>query len=693
MLGGQPAHAAGYAMFDGVRTGEKPQSKLFHHDGSWWAAVHGPSGIGIYEKQGNLWQLKTLLGGSGKTDVKISGNDLFVLAFSSEPELYKLAWDAVQRDWDLLPGFPVSVPQIQGSEALVLEQDSTGRLWYVAEGDSLIQAYHSLASHLKWSNTPIILQTGVNQDDIASVIAFGGDKIGVLWSDQMRDEFGFRVHHDGDPPSQWDPTEVVFSGFRLADDHVNLAFDSSGRVYAVTKDDSDRLSVHRRTPGGTWTTAFDVLGEPANHPSLMVSEADSLVYVLYTDWNAAPLRISYRVSSMESLVFGEPTTLISSAISDVDDVSGTKQLLPAGNLIAIARGGGKTWWNGFGDPSGAVLPSASPSLFATLVDSLSHVELNWAPPASGALEGYLVYRSEDEEPLERLTANPITALALTDSTPPAGEVCYLIAAVEGGIEGALSQPACVIVGPPNPPIDLTASLIQTPITRRLKERHELAPTDATGSSEWDPHFARRDSRKPASEPHPDPHTADALMLETVTLVWAPAPLGVPPIGYHVYRSVASSAFVRLTQEPVSEPTYVDTEVPDDTLCYYVTAMDDEGEGEPSESACVSPPAGAARAHEVARAQEPIFLTAEPNPFNPHTRIRFRLATSQRVRVGIYDVRGQRIAMLVDEPLDAGEHHVVWAGRTQHGVPAPSGAYFVILSSASLREQHKIILLR
>ncbi|UCE01745.1 MAG: hypothetical protein JSW67_10770 [Candidatus Latescibacterota bacterium] len=691
MLGAQPARAAGYAMFDGVRTGEKPQSKLFHHDGSWWTAVHGPSGIGIYEKQGNLWQLTTLLGGSGKTDVKISGNDLFVLAFSSDPELYKLAWDAVQRDWDLLPGFPVSVPQIQGAEALVLEQDSTGRLWYVGEGESLIQAYHSLASHLEWSNTPIILRTGVNEDDIASVVAFGGDKIGVFWSDQVRDEFGFRVHHDGDPLTQWDSAEVVSSGFRLADDHVNLAFDSNGRVYAVTKDDSDRVSVHRRTPGGTWSTAFDVLGGPANHPSVMVSEADGLVYVLYTDWNGAPLRISYCVSSMGSLVFGEPTTLISSAVSDVDDVSGTKQLLPAGNLIAIARGGGKTWWNGFGDPSGAALPSAPPSVFATHVDSLSQVELTWAPPASGTPDGYFVYRSEDEEPLERLTANPVTRLAFTDSTPPAGEVCYFIAALEGGFEGALSQPARVVVGPPNPPIDLTASLIQTPITRRSKERHELVPTDAAGSTEWDPHFARKDSRKP--EPRSDPRAADALTLQTVTLVWAPAPLGVPPSGYHVYRSVASSGFVRLTQEPVSEPTYVDTEVPGDTLCYYVTAVGDEGEGDPSESACVSLPAAAVRVHEPARPRESIFLTAEPNPFNPHTRIRFRLAKSQRVRVGIYNVRGQRIATLAADRLDAGEHHVVWAGRTQHGVPAPSGAYFVILKTDSLREQHKIILLQ
>ncbi|MBD3221940.1 T9SS type A sorting domain-containing protein [bacterium] len=52
----------------------------------------------------------------------------------------------------------------------------------------------------------------------------------------------------------------------------------------------------------------------------------------------------------------------------------------------------------------------------------------------------------------------------------------------------------------------------------------------------------------------------------------------------------------------------------------------------------------------------------PNPFNPSTVIRFATATAGQVSLEVFDLRGQRIGVLVDGPRAAGEHEVVFDGR-------------------------------
>src|SRR5262249_25630732 len=74
------AFAAGSAMFSTLAgsTGEKPQSKIWYHGGSYWAVLRGPNGLAIYEKQGSNWVRGTfsnaVLASDGKADVKWNGN-------------------------------------------------------------------------------------------------------------------------------------------------------------------------------------------------------------------------------------------------------------------------------------------------------------------------------------------------------------------------------------------------------------------------------------------------------------------------------------------------------------------------------------------------------------------------------------------------------------------------------------------
>ena len=89
-----------------------------------------------------------------------------------------------------------------------------------------------------------------------------------------------------------------------------------------------------------------------------------------------------------------------------------------------------------------------------------------------------------------------------------------------------------------------------------------------------------------------------------------------------------------------------------------------------------------------------LLPAQPNPFNPSTAIRFRLAQTAPVTLAIYDLGGRRLRTLLEGPLQAaGEQSVTWDGRDGAGLPLPSGVYFVRLACAGRSAAQKVVLLK
>src|SRR2546426_6625740 len=112
-----PALGAGFAMFSTVPygTGEKPQSKLWYHDGFYWCIVQGPNGVAFYQLVNGTWQrgafANAVLQPSGNADVKWNGTNLFVCVFSpGGPNLFKYTYAPATRAWELVTGFPVALP-------------------------------------------------------------------------------------------------------------------------------------------------------------------------------------------------------------------------------------------------------------------------------------------------------------------------------------------------------------------------------------------------------------------------------------------------------------------------------------------------------------------------------------------------------------------------------------------------------
>lgn len=78
----------------------------------------------------------------------------------------------------------------------------------------------------------------------------------------------------------------------------------------------------------------------------------------------------------------------------------------------------------------------------------------------------------------------------------------------------------------------------------------------------------------------------------------------------------------------------------------------------------------------------------PNPFNPATVIGFTLNKTGNVKLRIYDVLGNEVAVLVNEKQNAGSYTVEW-----NAADYPSGIYFYKIESQGYSQTKKMTLLK
>jgi hypothetical protein len=99
--------------------------------------------------------------------------------------------------------------------------------------------------------------------------------------------------------------------------------------------------------------------------------------------------------------------------------------------------------------------------------------------------------------------------------------------------------------------------------------------------------------------------------------------------------------------------------------------------------------------EVPRAAPRAMLAQNiPNPFNPSTEIRFRVAAADEARLDVYDVHGRLVRVLREGHFETGEYRVRWDGTDQGGRHVGSGVFFYELTTRSgAREARRMILLK
>jgi hypothetical protein len=82
----------------------------------------------------------------------------------------------------------------------------------------------------------------------------------------------------------------------------------------------------------------------------------------------------------------------------------------------------------------------------------------------------------------------------------------------------------------------------------------------------------------------------------------------------------------------------------------------------------------------------------PNPFNATTTIEFRTEGGE-VNLAVYDVTGSLVKTLVNGPLEAGSHSVVWDSKNDSGSEVTSGIYFYRLTHSGGENVLRMTLLK
>ena len=78
----------------------------------------------------------------------------------------------------------------------------------------------------------------------------------------------------------------------------------------------------------------------------------------------------------------------------------------------------------------------------------------------------------------------------------------------------------------------------------------------------------------------------------------------------------------------------------------------------------------------------------PNPFNPVTNIQFSLSQTENVKITVYNLKGQKIAVILNEEMAAGNHSVSWNAQN-----TPSGIYFLNFNTDTANNTQKVVLLK
>ena len=86
-----------------------------------------------------------------------------------------------------------------------------------------------------------------------------------------------------------------------------------------------------------------------------------------------------------------------------------------------------------------------------------------------------------------------------------------------------------------------------------------------------------------------------------------------------------------------------------------------------------------------------LLNAYPNPFNPNTNIRYSIKDPGKVRIDIYNLKGQLIQTLTAEHNTPGFYQIAWNGCDANGKPVASGIYMYRMTSGNYSSVKKMVL--
>ena len=338
-------------------TSEKPQSKLWWNDGLWWGSLWNPNTnryeIHRFDLTTQSWSTTNTpldTRSSSRGEVLWDGQHLYLAShiYSVNPgatttnnsaRLYRLSYSTAAKTYALDAGFPITINSSK-SEALVLDKDSTGKLWITWAEGGKVMMNRSTSNDLNWG-APFALPTQGNDadvDDIATLVAFAG-KLGVLWSNQKDSTLYFATREDAAADSVWQAREVAMSGLnvgKIIDDqlHLRAACDNSGNLYAAVKTNLTGVNaagiyVLKRSVAGEWSKhTFATANFEHSKPIVLLNHDNQRLYVITRSTETGASAIYLKSASLSDLQFppGLGATFIANALDlEIQNPTSTKQ--------------------------------------------------------------------------------------------------------------------------------------------------------------------------------------------------------------------------------------------------------------------------------------------------------------------------------------------------------------------------------
>ena len=182
----------------------------------------------------------------------------------------------------------------------------------------------------------------------------------------------------------------------------------------------------------------------------------------------------------------------------------------------------------------------------------------------------------------------------------------------------------------------------------------------------------------------------------VTLRWY-TESEIENLGFNIYRSANSNVkFLMINDELIPgagnsssrhEYEYVDKDLTNGVKYWYkLEDVDYSGNTELHGSVSATP---------VKKADPKEFRLYPnyPNPFNPFTTISYDLSEEGYVVLSIYNMRGEKVATLMQGNQEAGSYQMNWDGINQNGEIVSSGIYFLRIASGSYCKTSKMVFIR
>jgi len=134
-------------------------------------------------------------------------------------------------------------------------------------------------------------------------------------------------------------------------------------------------------------------------------------------------------------------------------------------------------------------------------------------------------------------------------------------------------------------------------------------------------------------------------------------------------------------------TYPSTKIDSSSFTFTKSAI---GDGGPfvSEAECFGEPFPGEVGGTSSVASDFNLISANPNPFNPSTVIRYQMPDARFVSLKVYDTTGRLVAILVDGMRDAGTHEATFDGSN-----LASGIYLAHIEAGPYSATQKLVLMK